>query len=625
MTVVCGRARSGAGSVLRALICATFAVLSLVASGCGNNTFVFGTPVITVSNSAPGPFSSYLVGLIGVTLTRDDGTPVALVPNEVQEEQVEFTSLTDLSELFGAPAIPTGTYLSASISVDYTGAVIYVDVNGKSQPATIVSATGAAVTQVTYTVTFDPAHPLVVQQGVSTPVDLNFDLSASSVVNAAVSPVKVVVQPFLTLNTAPVQMKSIRSRGVFVAADTNAGIFTMNTQPFFDIQSQPFGAVTVQTTAQTTYNIDGTSYTGAAGLAAVSHLQVNTVVAAYGTLGSLSGITPAFNATQVYAGTSVESPLQDRASGVISARTGNTLTVHGATVFTRGGSVTYLPDLPLTVGDSTVVNIDGQPSAVGPDQQSISVGQQVDVGGNLIPDSAGKIASMDATAGQVRLSLTPVWGTLNAGATAADVSLDLLSLGGFAPAAFNFAGTSAAAGPATNPAAYRVSTGTLDESATAAATLLRMDGFVTAFGQAPPDFTAIAATPGTSTEQALVIDWISGGATAPFSSASTAGLVVNIANTHLGTAHAVQTGPASLDLTHPAVSPLIVADTTMTGHFAIGNATKGVFEFNTFAGFLTKIGSTLNGTNALQKLVALGHYDAATGTFTAYRIDLAQQ
>ena len=47
---------------------------------------------------------------------------------------------------------------------------------------------------------------------------------------------------------------------------------------------------------------------------------------------------------------------------------------------------------------------------------------------------------MDATAGQVRLSSTRLWGTLNS-ATKGSASLDLLSIGSFASSAFNFAGT----------------------------------------------------------------------------------------------------------------------------------------------------------------------------------------
>src|SRR2546427_13180948 len=81
-------------------------------------------------------------------------------------------------------------------------------------------------------------------------------------------------------------------------------------------------------------------------------------------------------------------------------------------------------------------------------------------------------------------------------------SLDILSLGNFAPARFNFARTGSTV--AANPSAYALNTGALDESGTAAGTLLQVDGIVNAFGSAPPDFTATAITAGTATEHGLV-------------------------------------------------------------------------------------------------------------------------
>jgi hypothetical protein len=46
--------------------------------------------------------------------------------------------------------------------------------------------------------------------------------------------------------------------------------------------------------------------------------------------------------------------------------------------------------------------------------------------------------------------------------------------------------------------------------------------------------------------------------------------------------------------------------------------------FQTFAAYLTQLSAALNGTNTVLKLVAVGHWDLATKTFTAYRIDIVQ-
>jgi len=626
MTVECSRARGGATRVLHATVWALVAAIGLFSGGCGNSTITYGTPVITVS-ATRGSFTSYLVYITDVTLTRTDG--VVVEPFAIQQ-QVDFTKLTNLTEIYGAPAVPEGTYTSGTITVNYSAAQIFVSVGGQEKSATVVDDTGAAVTTVTYNLTFDTAHPLVLKNGTSTPFDVNFDLSASSVITPTSSTaVQVAVKPFVTVSTLPTYTNPFRARGLFVVADTNSSGFTMNMRPFYD-EISALGAITVNTNAQTTYNIDGVSYLGNAGLTALEDLPVSTVIAAYGTLGSLNSITPSFNATQVYAGTSLENLSETRVKGTVGARSGNTLTIHGATIFnevgaTALGPLTYQNSIPVTVSSNTIVSVDGEPNATGVSAQSISVGQQVDIGGNLTTDSSGNPLSLDATAGLVRLTQTSAWGRLYEGSAAGAAALELVTLGDFVPAAFNFAGTGSSASLQSDPAHYVLNTGSVDASGNPAGTLLRADGLVAAFGAAPPDFIASALTPGDQTEQLLVVQWVSGGATAPFLSATGSGLVVNMANSHLGPAHYVETGPTSIDLANPLVNATIVPDTTRTNQLAIGNPTVGLFMFNSYSSFLSKVTSTLNGTNALQMLVAVGRYDEATGVFTAYRIDLAQQ
>jgi hypothetical protein len=157
-----------------------------------------------------------------------------------------------------------------------------------------------------------------------------------------------------------------------------------------------------------------------------------------------------------------------------------------------------------------------------------------------------------------------------------------------------------------------------------------VDGTVNPFGSAPPDFTATAITAGTATEQRLVIEWINGGATAPFLSDSSAGLVVALNNANLGTIHEIRTGPAALDLktlsSFPA-SPLITtvgADQTRL-QLAIGSASlsTGVSVFNSISGFAAALSATFNGTNKIYRLVAVGQYNIGTNTFVASRISVA--
>ena len=635
MSVVCTRGSRCSVRTLPALVLGFTGLLA----GCGSNsTAALGTPVVTLSDTS-GDFAAYRVTLDSITLTETNGaieSPVRQQP----PESVDLAALTDLTELLGVQAAPAATYKSATLTLDYTGASIWVNVNGQAVAATPVSSTGTALSQDTATVTFDPNHPLVITRGKSTRLAIDFDLAASNSINTATTPPTVTVRPFVVMTPAPADAALIRVRGLLVAVPSGSSDYIINVRPLIDLQSA-LGAVTVSTTAQTYFNINHAAYTGAAGLNALASLPENTIIAAYGTLGDLSGITPGFHAMAVYAGTSLESPIANHISGVVSARSGNTLTVRGATylsapVFTSSYTASYANNATVTVGSATLVSEDGV-AASGLTPAAISVGQQVDVSGQGSVDSAGNI-SLDATTCsseppcQVRLLPTRIWGTLNS-ATAGSALLDVLSLGNFAPAGFNFVGTGAVAA---NPSAYALNTGSLDESATPAGTLLQVDGIVNAFGSAPPDFTATAITAGTATEQRLVVEWSNAaGATAPFTSASSSGLVVDLSNAALGTIHEIRTGPAGPANTGPGVRDLTLLPTsppfTIVGaaqadlRLAIGGASlsTGVSVFNSISGFATAVSSTFKGTNKIYRLVAVGQYNAGTNAFVASRISVA--
>ncbi len=643
MTVLSGRARPGANSVLRTLLGGLFALLGLFIGGCGSGTFVYGTVVVTVS-SDQGPFTGYVAELTSFYLSQKDGSIGYSFSGIGYGKTIDFAKLDTTTELFGAPAVIEGTYVSATFSFNYGGsganylpAQIFVDVNGQSQAATLLDATGATPGVVTYTVKFDPAHPLVVKGGAPVSLDLHFDQSAASLINTTVSPVKVTVRPYITASTQPVINKTLRARGEFVTVDNSAGSFTVNAFSFFDSPSYVAaaqGALEIQPNSQTTYNINGVVYRGANGLAAIGSLPLNTIIAVYGSLGSLTGQQPVFNATQVYAGTAIDNVLETRVTGTVASRTGNTFHVRNAELVQTGAAggaatptgvlVRFLNDVTVTVGSSTLVSVDGQPELTS-NSQSISVGQQVDLEGAATTNSTTGATTVDATAGLVRLTSTAAWGTLVSGqAGSATVNLD--SLGGLEPAALTFTGTGSATGADANPTAYAINTGTVDVSAQPAGTLLRFDGLVTPFGSAPPDFTAAAITAGSATEQVLSIEWTGTGTTAPFLSLGSSGLVVNIDNASLGTTHFIQTGPTQIDLKNPDVSPTIVPAPAVTGQFAIGNpaTSTGISTFQSFASYLTQLNTVLNGTNTVLKLVAVGTWDASTHTFTAYRIDMVQ-
>jgi hypothetical protein len=652
MTVPSGRATSGARSVLRAVFCGVFAIVGLVAGGCGNTTFYYGTVVVTVSADNPSPFTAYVADIASISFLKSDNTSGYGFSNSTgYGKTIDFTKLADSTELFGAPAVLEGTYTQVTITMNYGSGAnslasqIYVDINGVSQAATLLDFAGATPGTMSYTVKLDPAKPLVVSRATPVKLDLHFSMSASTMLNTGVSPITATVRPVLTASTQPDLTKPLRTRGVFVVADTGASNFTINSVAFFDSASYtnaPQGAIQVQTTAQTAFNVNGVVYRGAAGLAALVTLPVNTIVQAYGSLGDITQQKPVFNATEVYAGVAAENVLASRVTGTVASRTGNTFHLHNAELIATnnitasayalttpsGVLVRFFNDMAVTVNANTLVDVDREPE-VASNLDLISIGQKVEIEGVLSVDSAGT-SSLDASGGLVRLTPTTAWGDLTSGA-AGSATVNLLSLGDADTSALTFTGTGAATGEDADPNAYTINTGTVDLTGGDTTFPWRFDGLVAPFGSAAPgsllDFTATAVTAGSATEQVLEIEWAGSGTTAPFTSSGSSGLVVNIGNTSLGK---VRVGPAPpIDLKGLAVNPTIVADGTLTGQFSTGNPVSTVSatlsSFQTFADYLTQLNTVINGTNTVLKLAAVGHWEGApSNTFTAYRIDVVQ-
>jgi len=629
------RAESGAFGALRLWICG-FVVLAAALAGCSSNTRVYnGTPVVTVTTQAAEDFSTYVVGISVYSMTRSDGY-VAYPAGYTYEEFADLTQRVDLSELLNAVGVPDGTYNSIVIGVDYSEPIIYI--NGQPAPATVEDSSGDVDPGIIYvTVKFDPSHPLVVGQNQSTPLALDFNLAASNSIDPSAN--SVTVRPFVEAVSPSTDTEPVRARGLFVVATPNQGTFVEDLRPFEDNVYSTVGALTVDTTATTYYNIDGVAYVGPTGLAALQSVAANTPVIAIGSLngtpaGSASSITPSMTATQVYAGTVVSNGVYEHVEGIVTGISGGVLTVANATYLYYEGycisnlCYTFFPTASIDLSASTLVTEDGvMPPAGTPfNIQSISVGSQVDAVG-INPSPGASTLTLDSTSGLVRLQSTPIWGTLNSGTLgSASVSLSTMGTTNVQATNFDFAGTGTVAADNAAAASYVVNTSAAstiapstgpDLSAIPAGTLLRIDGFPAPDASAPPDFNATAVTPGASESAVFEVEWGAGssGSTAPFTSADATSLTVNLAGSDLA---AVVIGPYTSPISGtPAI--------TISGatQFAIGNAANGVSMYSTSTAFATALGTTLNGSASVYRLVAMGSYDPATNTFNATRVDLA--
>lgn len=628
MPVVCRRLRLGAAFLLRALLTASFALL---VGSCGTDQLQNGTPVITAT-ATNALFSSFVVSVSSITLTRNDGYVFTILGATGVEQRADLTRIVDLTELIEAPAVPNGTYKTGTITLDLSVPIInIVTTGGQTVAASPVDTSANPLTSATLTFNFDPNHPLVINTHQGTAFGLEFDLAASTIVNTGTSPLTVTFAPVVVASTVVTNKDHpVRARGTYLTTDQNTNSFIINGTPFDDQYSVSYsgvGAVNVTVDGNTTYDINGVVYTGSAGLAQIAKQPLNAYVSAVGAFSDISQVTPTLHATQVYAGNSLEGLSVDRIDGIVSARSGNNLTIHGALSTQRGSlgaPYSYVADLPVTIGSGTFVNVDGSGST-GLTSQAISVGQKVEIIGQAALDSTGTVVTgLDATAGEVRIQSTRLWGQLDS-ATPGSLVMGLVSIGLFDSSAFDFTGTGVAAGSDATPAAYAVNTGALDLSATPAGTQLYADGLVTAFGSAPPDFTAAAVTAAPAIDSILQVEWTTPGASAPFSSINTSGLVVDLSNANLGAVHSVSTGTFAFDLTSLSASPLIVPDAVNGTNYSVGAGANFILNtFTTFAGFVGQVNTDLS-TIKMRKLVAVGRYDAGSNTFTAKRINLVEE
>jgi hypothetical protein len=585
-----------------------------MASGTTSNPCVSGcgTAMTTVTD-APGDFLSYVVTLTSLKLTALDGTVVETLPAATS---VDFAQLVDLSEIINAGQIPAGVYTGAQVTLNYSNAQITAD-GGSGNPVALtpVDSTGAALNgPLTLTVTLDNAHQLVITAGNTSRLAFDFSLAASNVVNLTAATVQ--VTPTLVATVMPTDTYPLHVRGALVSTNVSQDNLVLNVEPFF-VQTPGAGQVTVTVATTTTYQINGTAYTGAAGLTALAALPAGTMAAALGSLNT--GTSPwTFTATSILAGTSLQSPVQDQISGTVIARTQNTVTVRGATWIMPGGTFGGFmrQDIPVTLGSGTTITAAG--GAGNYTIADISVGQRIDAFGTGTR-SAGELTALDASAGLARLDETTVLGTVTSLGTGT-LTADVQDLGGIGISAFNFAGTGTSSANDAVGSAYAINTGTVPQTGLATGQPVQVIGLVTPFGSAPPDFTAATLVSYAQLHGALLVNWGQSGSGSAFSGLTAGSTSLTLNLTNVGVLHLVQEGPIRLDLT-TLVTPTSIVPDPNPYVFSIGHAGPlRTQNFNSFTGFVAQLSAEITGSTTVLVVAATGTYDAMTNVFTAKTI-----
>jgi hypothetical protein len=610
------------------------------------------TAVVTMTSTpSTDNYLAYRVTLVSVDLlTSSGGSELTILPASTI---VDFATLTNLDEVLGATKIPRGTYTSAVVTLDYTSSQIIFDngsINGVQLAPIDVNDQPLGVVQIT--VTLDPNNTFGVASKGQALLAMNFNLGASNVVDLTNN--TVLVTPMVAASALPIDAKQVAIRGPLqnvsnpTTTSTSSASFSMGAMPFNSTATATGGGVlSIVPTAATTYEINGKASVGTPGVTALTALGSGTLAIAYGTLTATdetsstsdtaaattaNGVVESsiatstdvtFSATQVLAGSSVQGSGMDKVTGVVTARSGDTLAMQDATLVGADGSDTFIPGTTtVTMGPNTVITEFGQGAGAYTPAQ-VSVGSSIDAFGILTGQSSGN-ATLDASAGRVRLDLSTASGLVSAPGSAS-LNLTLSQLGSRAVAPFNFTGSGASASQ------YVVSTGSLSLANSTAGAPVIVTGLTNSFGTASPNFTATTLLDSTTINAELILDW--GVATAtPFSTFDSSGIDLDIAAGGIGVRHEIQVGGQVTDLIGLSSEPIIVPSTSTTANqiFTIGHSVSSTTEnFDTFAAFVTQLQSELNGSvNGVPlatNLTVVGQYSASTFTLTASSITLTLQ
>jgi hypothetical protein len=610
------------------------------------------TAVVTMTTTpSTDNYLAYRVTLVSVDLmTSSGGSELTILPASTI---VDFATLTNLDEVVGATKIPRGTYTSAVVTLDYTSSQIIYDngsINGVQLAPIDVNDQPLGVVQIT--VTLDPNNSFGVASKGQGLLAMNFNMGASNVVDLTNN--TVLVTPMVAASALPIDAKQVAIRGPLqgvtnpTTTSTSSASFNMGAMPFNSTATATGGGVlAIVPTAATTYEINGKASLGTPGVTALTALSSGTLAIAYGTLtatdetsstsdtegeeeeeATADGVVEnsiatstdvTFSATQVLAGSSVQGAGMDKVTGVVTARSGDTVAMQDATLVGADGSDTLIPGTTtVTMGPNTVITEFGQGAGAYTLAQ-VSVGSSIDAFGILTGQSSGN-ATMDASAGRVRLDISTASGLVSSPGSSS-VNLTLSQLGGRAVAPFNFTGSGASASQ------YVVSTGSLSLANSTAGAPVLVTGLTSSFGAASPNFTATTLLDPTTINAELIIDW--GVATAtPFSTFDSSGMDLDIAAGGIGVRHEIQVGAQVTDLIGLSSEPIIVPSTSTTADqiFTIGHSVSSTTEnFDTFAAFVTQLQSELNGSALATNLTVVGQYSASTFTLTASSITLTLQ
>jgi hypothetical protein len=595
----------------------------------GNNPATDAGTVIVSLTDAEGGFASYTVDVLSISLERNDGSTIDILP---QSARIDFAQLTSLAEIVATANVAPGEFVGGSIRIDYSDAEIFVERAGEIVAAEVYDSAGALLT--------DPSAASIVDIAISLPerdrlfvtrdrtslFSIDFDLTASHVVDTSTTPVRVVAEPYLVGEVRPVDEKEIRVRGALLGVDLDAGTYDIALRPWLH-RLGDYGSFTVVTSDATEFEVDGVAHVGRPGLAALAAEPAGTMTVAFG---ELDISDRRFTASIVHAGDSIGGDAYAAVLGNIVSRTGDRLVLKGAIAIHRDRPAHFRRTIVVDLGIDTQVTRVGDPEGEY-DKDDLSVGQRAMIFGEFVepalestdPPGPDVALVLDATRGRARMLVTSLLGTVDE-ILPGQVNIELRAIDHLSVGLFDFAGTGISELVDADPASYEVITTSLvPEAVETLATLevarpVRVLGFVSPFGAAPPDFTGRVLIGHRDLPAVLGVGWGPEGTAAPFSVMGAQSLVVDLANPDIGARHHLLIGDRLVDLFELPASPSI----TESGPPRVyGIAEPGHAElFKDFADFVDALGLRLSDGDRARSLAAYGLYDAGESSLTANKI-----
>jgi hypothetical protein len=567
--------------------------------------------IILAITDAEGDFASYTVTVASIVLERADGTVVETLP---MSTVVDFAELTEVTELLTVATVPVGRYRQATLRLDYTNATIIVqDDAGGLHDALVQDESGAPITMLEVSLELMDADAIVIRPGVPAAFSLDFDLDASNEIDLSAAPPIVTVAPFLLASAELEADRSHRLRGILSEVDEAAETVTLNVRPLRHRRGQ-FGMLSFAVNDATLYEVDGATYQGADGLAALSALTLSDAefpVVAGGLVEAGELI-----AETVLAGSSVPWTAHDVARGSVVARSGDALTLSGVVVEYADGLIARRDRLTLILGEDTTVTALGLANDT-LSKDSVSVGQRVTAFGALSDDT-----TLDVSDGRLRMNISQ----LTADVLATDsMVLDLHLLNARRPEAFDFTGTGVDADQDADPAAYEVDTTGLALADVEEGDLVRVRGHVNGFGEAPADFLALSVFDLAVDDRGAAL-----GAVWQDPRDPTAGISSDRIGVDLTLARSIlKVRGVPVDGTNPLESVDLVAPESGRGIYAVavrggdGTGRREIHLYRSFADLADEVLRQLQAGNGLRFLSVHGRYarpgESGAGELTAAR------